>query len=96
MSLNSTKSLEDRPDEVELSGAKENIMGRLEYFSQTNMQIASIAGYDYIMGLGLNYEEKYKEKLNFVVGDDISSMAKKYLFNPSMISILAPEEFLKD
>ncbi len=84
------------PDEVELSGAKENIMGRLEYFSQTNMQIASIAGYDYIMGLGLNYEEKYKEKLNFVVGDDISSMAKKYLFNPSMISILAPEEFLKD
>ena len=48
------------------------------------------------MGLGLNYEEKYKEKLNFVVGDDISSMAKKYLFNPSMISILAPEEFLKD
>ncbi len=84
------------PNEVELSGAKENIMGRLEYFSQTNMQIASMAGYDYIMGLGLDYEEKYKEKLNLVTSNDVSDMAKKYLFNPSMISILAPEEFLKD
>lgn len=89
------KLVSNAPSDVEIQGAKENITGRLEYFSQTNMQIASIAGYDYIMGLGLNYEEKYKKKLNLVTGDDVSKMAEKYLLNPSMISILAPEEYLK-
>lgn len=93
---NEVKKLVDKaPSDIEIQGAKENITGRLEYFSQTNMQIASIAGYDYIMGLGLNYEEKYKEKLRAVDGDDVSKMAGKYLLNPSMISILAPEEYLK-
>lgn len=90
------KLIETPPDEIELQGAKENILGRLEYFSQTNMQIASIAGYDYIMGLGLNYEEKYKQMLLNVQAADVSKMAEKYLLNPSMISILAPGEFLKN
>ena len=69
-------------------------MGRLEYFSQTNAQLASIAGYDYIMGLGLNYEEKYKKMLNSVTREDVSDMARKYLLNPAVISVLAPEEYL--
>lgn len=82
------------PSEVELQGAKENIMGRLEYFSQTNMQIASVFGYDYIMGLGLNYEEEYKARLLKVSADDVSKMAQKYLLNPGFISVLAPEKYL--
>ncbi len=88
------KLIDTLPGDVELQGAKENILGRLEYFSQTNMQLASIAGYDYIMGLGLNYEEKYKQMLLDVSGEDVSKMAEKYLLNPSMVSILAPKEFL--
>ena len=40
------KLVSNAPSDVEIQGAKENITGRLEYFSQTNMQIASIAGYD--------------------------------------------------
>ncbi len=80
--------------DIELTGAKENIMGRLEYFSQTNAQLASIAGYDYLMGLGLHYEEKYKEMILNVTKDDVMYVAQKYLQNPSMISVLAPEEYL--
>lgn len=80
--------------DIELTGAKENIMGRLEYFSQTNAQLASIAGYDYIMGLGLNYEEKYRKMISDVTKDDVMQVAQKYLQSPSMISVLAPEEYL--
>lgn len=90
------KMAKDYVSDIELSGAKENILGRLEYFSQTNMQLASIAGYDYIMGLGLNYEEKYKEMLNKVTKEDVLSTAQKYLLNPAAVSILAPEDYLKN
>ena len=90
------KMAENLVSDVELNGAKENILGRLEYFSQTNMQLASIAGYDYIMGLGLDYEEKYREKLSLVTKEDVSKAAEKYLLNPAVISILAPEEYLKN
>ena len=34
------------PDEVELKGAKENISGRMKYFTQNNSQIASVQGYN--------------------------------------------------
>ncbi len=89
------KKLMNTPvSDIELTGAKENIMGRLEYFSQTNAQLASIAGYDYIMGLGLRYEEKYKKMISNVSKDDVMNMAQKYLQNPSVISVLAPEEYL--
>ncbi len=88
------KLMDAPPSDIELLGAKENIMGRLEYFSQTNAQIASIAGYDYIIGLGLNYEERYRKMIADVSKEDVSNMAAKYLQNPSMISVLAPEEYL--
>lgn len=90
------KMAKDYVSDIELSGAKENILGRLEYFSQTNMQLASIAGYDYIMGLELNYEEKYKKMLNAVTKEDVLNIAQKYLLNPAVISVLAPEEYLKN
>lgn len=89
------KMAENLVSDVELNGAKENILGRLEYFSQTNMQLASIVGYNYIMDLGLDYETRYKEKLSLVTKEDVLKMAEKYLLNPAVISILAPEEYLK-
>ncbi len=94
--IEAKKMADDFVSDIELTGAKENILGRLEYFSQTNMQLASIAGYDYIMGLGLNYEERYKEKLNAVSKEDVRQAAQKYLLNPAVVSILAPEEYLKN
>lgn len=83
------------PSDVELLGGKENILGRLEYFSQTNIQLASTYGSDYITDCGLDFQERFKEKLVEVTMEDVSNMAKKYLQNPSVISILAPDEDLK-
>lgn len=78
----------------ELQGGKENVLGKLEYFSQTNLQRANSFGYDWIMGLGLNYDEKFSKKIKAVTKQDVMDMAKKYFTEKSIITILAPTKFL--
>ena len=79
----------------ELQGGKENVLGKIEYFSQTNLQRANSFGYDWIMGLGINYDEKYRELINSVTKEDVMEMARKYFTDKSIIIVLAPEKFLQ-
>ena len=83
------------PTEAELNGAKENIVGKLQYFSQTNSQLASMEGYNYLFGLGLNFSEKYIEMINNTTTQDICEAAKYILEKKSLICALAPEKFLQ-
>ena len=76
----------------ELEGAKENILGRLEYFAQTNIQQATIAACDYVLGLGTDWEEKYRKMIENVTIEDIQKVAK-YFSNNYVTSTLAPAEF---
>lgn len=87
------KLADTEPSEDELKGAKENISGRLKYFSQNNSQIAAIKGYNYMMGLGFDYSEKQIEQINKVTGEDVSNMAKMLLQKPKLITVLAPSEY---
>lgn len=84
------------PSEDELLGAKENISGRLKYFSQNNSQIAAVKGYNYTMGLGFDYSEKFLEKIFKVEAQDVQNCAKKLLEMPKLSVIIAPEEYRKD
>ena len=77
----------------ELQGAKENISGRLKYFTQNNSQIAAVFGYNFIMGLGLNYNELFLDDVNNVKQEDISNVAKSLLSSPKLITIIAPDEY---
>lgn len=81
------------PDEKELQGARENISGRIKYFSQNNSQINAVEGYNYTMGLGLGYDEKFLDKINQVTGKQVSEMAKKLLSMPKLVVIIAPDEY---
>ncbi len=76
----------------ELEGAKENILGRLEYFAQTNIQQATIAACDHILGLGLDWEEKYRKMIEAVTAEDVQKAAKYFAGN-YVTSTLAPNEF---
>ena len=80
------------PDEKELQGAKENISGRYKYFSQNYSQISSRKGYDFMMGLGLNYDDLFLDDVNHVSAQDVSNMAQKLLSMPKLITIIAPDE----
>ena len=77
----------------ELKGAKENISGRLKYFTQNNSQIGAVNGYNYMMGLGLQYNELFLDDVNNVTAQDVSDMAKRLLSMPKLVTILAPDEY---
>ncbi len=89
-----TKLAKNPPSQQELQGAKENLTGRLEYFSQTNSQLASMEGYNYLAGLGLNYSAKFIEMINNVSANDVSGAANYLLSKNSLICALAPDEYL--
>lgn len=84
------------PDEKELLGAKENISGRLKYFMQNNSQIAAINGYNYMMGLGLDYNERFLKEIFAVSAQDVSKMAQKILTLPKLTVIIAPDKYRTD
>ena len=89
------KLADNPPSDDELLGARENITGRLEYFSQTNLQLASSEGYNYLMGLGLNYNDKFIDMMKSVSTDEISRAAKFICEKNSLVCALAPGEYLK-
>lgn len=105
--INIQKSLNGFKDELqkladiplsdeELTGAKENIQGRLKYFTQNNSQINAVDGYNFMMGLGLDYNERFMAEIRQVNQKDVQDMAKMLLSMPKLITIIAPEEAMKE
>lgn len=87
------KLADNPPSQEELKGAKENISGKMKYFTQNNSQIGAVQGYNFMMGLGLEYNELFLEDINKTTAEDVCDMAKKLLSMPKVITIIAPEEF---
>lgn len=78
-------------DEYELKHAKNNVIGKQQFVTETNSQQANLLAYYGIMGLGFDYQEKIIEKLNQVTAEDIQNCANKYFDDNYVISILRPE-----
>ena len=105
--INIQKSLDGFKDELqklakipvsdeELTGAKENIQGRLKYFTQNNSQINAVNGYNFMMGLGLDYNERFMAEIRQVGQKDIQDIAQMLLSMPKLITIIAPESAMKE
>ena len=87
--------INEPPTDVELQGAKENFIGRYKYFyTQTNAQIASVNGWNYIVGLDFSYNEKLLDEVMKVTKEDIIETVKKYLLAEPTTVVLAPKEYL--
>lgn len=87
--------IDEPPTEEELKGAIENFLGRYKYFyTQTNAQIASVNGWNYITGLDFEYNKKLLEEVKKVTKEDIIETVKKYLLSDPTIVVLAPKEYL--
>ncbi len=76
--------------EQELQNAKNNYIGKLQYVTETNMQQAIQMSHYAIMGLGFDYREKFVEQIKKVTAQEIQDIAKKYLNDISVVSILRP------
>lgn len=78
-------------DDIELEHAKNNIIGKQQFVTETNAQQANLLAYYGVMGLGFDFQDQIIEKIKQVTPEQIQSCANKYFVDESVISILRPE-----
>ena len=71
------------------------MLGKRQFFSETNLQQASLIGYYESSGLGANYSSILEEKIKSVTVDKIQEVAKKYFDERYVLSIIAPKKHLE-
>lgn len=76
--------------ETELQNAKNNIIGKQQFITETNAQQAIALAYYGIMGLGFNHQEKVIEKIKSVTSQQIMECANKYFNDNSVVAVLHP------
>ncbi len=74
----------------ELEAAKNNILGRQQFISETNSQQANISANYAMMGLGFDFQPKLIEKIKTVTPQMIMDAANKFLNNKYVIAIIRP------
>lgn len=82
--------------ENELENAKNNLIGKRQFFTETNLQQASLMAFYEDKGLGADFEEKLIEMIKKVTVQDVQRVANAYIKDQYVLAVLAPNEFLKD
>ena len=80
----------------ELENAKNNAIGKRQFYQETNMSEAVLKGYYEFLGLGYTFEEELIEKIKKITAEEIMQTAKKYFDKPAVISVLAPKKYLTE
>ena len=80
--------------EEELENAKNNLLGKRQFFTETNMQQTSLTAFYEDKGLGMDFENKLKDMIKAVKPEDIQRVANKYIKEPYVLTVLAPQEYL--
>ncbi len=82
--------------EAELENAKNNLLGKRQFFTETNLQQASLIAYYEDKGLGSDFELKFVDMVNSVTVEDIQRVANTYITDRYVLAVLAPQQFLKE
>ena len=78
----------------ELENAKNNAIGKRQFYQETNLLEASLKGYYEFLGLGYEFEDKLINNIKSVTKEMIMETAVKCFNTPHALSILAPEKFI--
>lgn len=96
--LGFTKEIEKIKNEPvsddELEAAKNNIIGKRQFFTETNILQASLIGLYESENLGYDYEEKLIQSIKDLTKEEINEVAKTYFNKPNVLSVLAPKKYL--
>ena len=76
--------------EEELHNAKNNLIGKQQFLSETNTQQANIMAYYSIMGKGFDYRSTVIEQIKKVTSEDILNCANKFFTEDFVIAIIKP------
>ena len=79
----------------ELDNAKNNLIGRRQFYYETNLLQATVVGQHDLYGFSDDYEEELINKIENTTAEELRDYAQKFFSNPSALSVLAPLEFLK-
>ena len=82
-------------DNIELKNAKNNLIGKRQFFTETNLQQSSLYSFYEDKGLGYDFEEKLIEAVKKVSAEDIQRAANEYLKDPHVLTVLAPGQYLE-
>lgn len=86
------KKLKEIPvGEDELNSAKNNVIGKQQFVTETNTQQANLLAYYGIVGLGFNFQQEIIERIKLVTPEQIQDCANKYFSDKFVVSILRPE-----
>lgn len=76
--------------EEELHNAKNNLIGKQQFISETNSQQANLMAYYSIMGKPFGFQENIIEQLRKVSSEDIQRCANKYFTEDYILAIIRP------
>lgn len=76
--------------EEELHDAKNNLIGKQQYLSETNAQQANIMAYYSIMGKSFDYRDTVIEQIRNVTSKDLQICANKYFNDEYVLAVLKP------
>lgn len=79
------------PD-AELDSAKNNLIGKQQFVTETNFQQANQLAYYGTMGLGFDFQNKIIERVKKVTPQQIQDCANKYFDDKFVVSVLRPED----
>lgn len=74
----------------ELENAKNNLFGKWAFSMEDNNRQASCYAHYGIVGLGFDFLERAKERINSVTPEDIMACANKYFNDKYVISVIKP------
>lgn len=78
----------------ELENAKNNAIGKRQFYQETNLLEASLKGYYEFLGLGYDFEEKLIQNIKSVTKEMIINTAEKCFNTAHALSILAPKKYI--
>lgn len=82
--------------DTELENAKNNLLGKRLFFSETNLQQASLMAYYEDKGLGADFEQEFNRMVKAVTVEDIQRVANAYITDKYVLTVLAPQQYLKE
>jgi predicted Zn-dependent peptidase len=76
--------------EEELHNAKNNLIGKQQFLSETNSQQANIMSYYSVMGKPFNYKETVIDMVKKITSADLQACANKYFTDDSVLAVIKP------
>ena len=80
----------------ELEDAKNNAIGKRQFYQETNILEATLKGYYEFLGLGYEFEEKLINNIKSVTKETIIKTAENCFSTPNALCVLAPKKYLKE